>query len=302
MSAISPPGISHSDNASSIVLDLKNSLPNETLVAIFLDVSPAVLTSLARVCRQWRVVAEWYLYTNICISESLSSPFPGFPYNTTRCCKTIISHPHLAMGLRKFHLRWICNDYVDHSDPRLHITLSHISSVIGLSANLESLDLSLSLPSHPDYPDPSFPGGDVIFHSLRYLSLSGVGYLQYSRLLQLLRNMPSMQYLRLPDYDGDLSLHPHTLPSLTSFCGSPRAAATVLPGRPVQSLALVGQDGVTEADLSQMAKTSVPLRHLDLSAMQATLKLLRNVSRNLSMLESLKVKLALRYAGIVSPH
>jgi hypothetical protein len=53
-----------------------------------------------------------------------------------------------------------------------------------------------------------------------------------------------------------------------------------------------------------MSLTSVPLRHLDLSSMLVTPTLLRNLSRNLNTVESLKVKLALRhtlhFAGIVS--
>ncbi|KAH0836425.1 hypothetical protein J3R83DRAFT_8028 [Lanmaoa asiatica] len=114
-----------------------------------------------------------------------------------------------------------------------------------------------------------------------------------------------MQYaintaLRLPNYRNQLlSLHPHALPSLTSFCGSPRVPRSS-PGRPIQSLILIGQDYVTEPDLSQMTRTSVPLRHLDLSAMSVT-PTSTECSRNLFMVE---VKLALRHtplSGIASP-
>ncbi|KAJ7898413.1 hypothetical protein B0H13DRAFT_806739 [Mycena leptocephala] len=44
-----------------------------------------------------------------------------------------------------------------------------------------------------------------------------------------------------------------------------------------------------------MALTSVPLRSLDLSAMQVRPTLLRNISSYLSTIESLKVRLAVRH-------
>lgn len=290
---------SSSDNASSTVL---GSFPNETLMAIFLDLSPATLTSLARVCRRWRAVAEWFLYTNIFISDTFSPASP-FPFNTSMCCQTLISHPHLATGLRKLHIQWISNPWEDYHYPdrRLAIALLRLSSAISLSANLESLDLHLGFPPYEELSGlPScFPSGDTVFHSLRYLSLSTVGYFPHDQLLQLLRNMPSMQDLRVPDYcDRQLPLRPHTIPSLTSFCGSPRVAAMVLPGRPVQSLTLIGQDDVSEPDLSRMTRTSVPLRHLDLSAILVSPRLLQDVSRKLSMVESLKVTFTLLYPGI----
>jgi hypothetical protein len=240
-------GDSHSNGASSTVLDLTSSLPNETLMAIFRDLSPAILTSLAQVCLRWRAVAEWFLYTNIFISETFSPTFP-FPDNTSRCCQTITSHPHLATGLRKLHIQWISDpgEFYHFPNRRLAIALLHLSCAISLSVNLESLDLHLCFPSYAEsrlLGLPScFPSGDTVFRSLHSLSLRAVGYFPRGHLLQLLRNMPSTQYLRVPDYCDQLPLHLHALPSLTSFCGSPGAAAKVLPGRPVQSLTLIGQD------------------------------------------------------------
>ncbi|KIJ65167.1 hypothetical protein HYDPIDRAFT_111062 [Hydnomerulius pinastri MD-312] len=287
---------SHAASLTAVEHTWSSTLPNETLSAIFLSLSPAALTAIARVCRQWRAVAEWILYAGVFINETLSTSSP-FPYNTLRCCQTIISHPHLASGLKRFHIRWI-SDHGDYYDPYLEIILSNLSQAISSAINIESLDLYLGLPSLPEYPISTslvFPIGDVPFNSLRQISLNGIGHFAHNRLTHFLNFVPSIQHLRLPDYRDQMVLLPNALPSLVSFCGSPRAAATVLPGRPVQSLALIGQDYVTDLDLSRMAMTSIPLRHLDLSAMSVTPILLRNVSRNLSMVESLKVKLALRH-------
>ncbi|KAH9479684.1 hypothetical protein JR316_0008279 [Psilocybe cubensis] len=92
------------------------------------------------------------------------------------------------------------------------------------------------------------------------------------------------------------SLPSTALPLLTSFRGSADAAAALLPGRPVQFLALVGQDSdVTRENLPRLTQTSLPLRYLDLSAMSVRPVLLRNVSAWLPTVETLRVKLALRH-------
>ena len=118
----SAPAVSHSDHAFFTVLHLTNSLPNETLIIIFYDFSPADLASVARACHQRRVAAERLMYTNSFISETLS-PSSHFRYNTARCCLTTASHPHLASVLRKLHVRWISDHADHHSDPHLGTTL-----------------------------------------------------------------------------------------------------------------------------------------------------------------------------------
>ena len=85
------------------------------------------------------------------------------------------------------------------------------------------------------------------------------------------------------------------------------AAASLIPGRPVQTLGLVGQEPfVSERDLARLARGSAPVRALDLSAMSVTPTLLRDVSRHLPSVQILRVRLALRHtlhfalSGIVS--
>jgi hypothetical protein len=64
----------------------------------------------------------------------------------------------------------------------------------------------------------------------------------------------------------------------------------------VQALGLVGRcEAATEEDLARIATGSTPVRALDLSGMSVTPTLLRSVSRHLSHVESLKVRLALRH-------
>lgn len=291
------------NDAHCLTPDLPLFLPNETLAAICRGLSPSVLAVVARVSRQWRGVVEWLLYSNIFISETLSASSP-LPYSTLRCCQTIRLHSHLASGLRTLHIRWK-SVHGAYYEPDFNIILSNLSQAIGLATNLRSLDLHLGLPSLPEHPTSTsltFPATDTCYYSLRRISLSGIGPFTHNRLTRFLNILPAAQHLRLPDYYDQITLLPQALPSLISFSGSPRVAAAILPGRPVQSLVLIGQDYIPDIDLSQMALTSIPLRHLDLSSMLVTPTLLRNLSKNLNTVESLKVKLALRhtlhFAGI----
>lgn len=133
--------------------------------------------------------------------------------------------------------------------------------------------------------------------SMRTLALNGIGTPPPPDLERLLQTHPALHNLRLSDYRRALHLTPADLPHLRSFRGYPATAASLLPGRPVQALGLVGCcELATEEDLVRIARGSVPVSALDLSGMSVTPALLRSVSRHLSQVEWLKVRLALRYA------
>ena len=74
---------------------------------------------------------------------------------------------------------------------------------------------------------------------------------------------PSIQHLRLADYHDAIALAPHDLPHLTTFRGTAAAAASVVPGRAVQVLGLVGHEFVTETDLERIAQSAAQIRWLD---------------------------------------
>jgi hypothetical protein len=134
--------------------------------------------------------------------------------------------------------------------------------------------------------------------SLRTLALRGLGEPPTLELERVLRLHPSLLHLRLSDYQRPLRLTPADVPHLRSFRGHPATAASILPGRPVQSLGLVGcgdSPPPSEEQLARIAGGSTPVRALDLSGMIVTPTLLRSLSRHLSHVEWLKVRLALRH-------
>ncbi|OBZ66848.1 hypothetical protein A0H81_13125 [Grifola frondosa] len=261
---------------------MSSPLPNETLSAIFENVQPHALTHLLRVSRRFSLIAERILYSTIVIFETLPRSAP-VPYKTARCCKTILQRPHLAEVVKKFSIRWQTD-----SGPR------------------------------DEYMPTISPRGildECGFPALRVFALSGVGRGSLPAKFHptptppiewFLAATPSILHLRLTDYHEPMHLTPGDLPHLASFRGPAIAAGSVLPGRPVQLLGLVGHEFVTVGDLARMAQTSAPLRRLDLSAMSVTPLLLRDVAAHLSGVVSLRVRLALRHtlhfslSGIVS--
>lgn len=99
-----------------------------------------------------------------------------------------------------------------------------------------------------------------------------------------------------------------TLPLLNSFRGSAGAAAILIPNRSIRHLALVGPDSdLNSFNMVRMAKGSVPLKTLDLSAMSVRMVLLQDISLHFGVVSCLRVRLALRHtlhfadSGVVSP-
>lgn len=288
-------------------------LPNEMLATVFENLQPDVLAQVVRVSRRFRAVAERILYTNIVIADHLPRSAP-VPRKTVVYCETILTYTHLPEVVKKVSVRWVTesgprNAYMEHIEPVLQI----LNRALKTTYNVESLELSLgmsggSISSRGILSDCSFP-------ALRLFSLSGVGRGNLPLkshpdptppIEWFLSATPSIQHLRLADCYEVLRLEAGDLPHLCTFRGSAPTAASVLPGRPVQLLSLVGHEFVTERDLGLIASTSVRIRWLDLSSMSVTPLLLRDISRHLFGVECLKVKLALRHtlhhamSGIVS--
>ncbi|KAJ6581468.1 hypothetical protein B0H19DRAFT_929191 [Mycena capillaripes] len=279
------------------------SLPNETLAAIFDGLDSATLVDLTRVSRRYNAVAERMLYSFISITDLLSASSPT-PAKTLRCCQSILRRPHLVETIRKLQLRWQ-GDFRRLSPQALADACVEAGIAVQSLTFLEGLDIFLGPANLAIVPLQPIHAIERIvqrchFPHLRYCSLGAEwtkGVQSYTDILpEFLTQAPSLRHLRLSDHHSALNLPLDALPSLIYFRGSPDTAAILLPGRPVQHLALIGQDSdVNRENLPKMALTSVPLRSLDMSAMQVRPVLIRNIASYLSALESLKVRLALRH-------
>ena len=269
------------------------SLPNETWTTVFEFLDSPDLMNVACVSHRLGAIAERILYSNIIVCETLTAGH-HFP-KTDGWCKAILRRLHLVEFVKHLHVRWTANSSGFTWDPR-PILLS-LSKALHTLVFLESLDLSLDLPTYiSDEIDFLLQSN---FPSLCRFSLSGVGCMPVERFLN---QTPSIQHLKLPDYHLSVVLLPGALPSLSSFCGPPRLAASIVPGRPVQYLALVGhtREGQEWLDavrgvMSTMIMSTAPIRYLDLSNSSVTPMLLRDISIFFSDLEVLKVRFALRH-------
>jgi hypothetical protein len=281
-------------------------LPNEILEHIFLHLSPVSLAAVTAVTSSWNAVAERLLYANISVVDIVSQhqhqpqydpyhyqpPLPLQPWRTVRVCQSLLRRPHLAEGVRRLHIRWH-GVVAGARTPALleHVYRYDITAAVRVLPNLESLDLALGLArdavldcSSLFHDEHRQPHDQPQFEHMKHLALSGVS-------------------------GHAMHIHPHALPSLISFRGSPTTAASIVPGRAVHTLALIGhaQDAIAEDDLRTLAVGCAPLlRELDLSSMSVTPALLSHLAAHFPTIELLRVKLALRHtlhyalSGIVS--
>ncbi|KAJ3522002.1 hypothetical protein NMY22_g12075 [Coprinellus aureogranulatus] len=101
--------------------------------------------------------------------------------------------------------------------------------------------------------------------------------------------------LKIPDHHAALNLPIASLHQLSTFRGSPDTAASLLPGRSIQHLALNGADTDLMRMLPMMSGAPTPILTLDLTPISARISLLRNVATFLPTLETLRIRLALRH-------
>ncbi|KAG6835148.1 hypothetical protein H0H93_004422 [Arthromyces matolae] len=284
-------------------------LPNEILLAIFSDCFPHTLTVLACVSQRLRYIAESVLYSSIFLSDIISETSPQ-PWRTLRWCDSMRRRNYLFENTRKLQIRWHGTTQSPLISSSIMPILTDISRTLRLLVFLESLDLFLG-PANiivQSQAEVAIQGVHAIEHVIRGTHLPRLrhcafgadyakGVQSYTSILPaFLATAPTLQQLKLHDHSRAIDLPLWAIIRLTSFRGSADAAATILPGRPVQALALVGQDSdVTRENLLRMTLTSLPLRHLDLSAMSVRPMLLKNVSMNFPSLQRLRVRLALRH-------
>ncbi|TFY77825.1 hypothetical protein EWM64_g6186 [Hericium alpestre] len=198
------------------------------------------------------------------------SDSPAVPNTTLRCCETLSHNLRLAEVVRRFHIRWQ-TESVESPAFLLMIAQNIMQSLIPTFVHLDSLELHFGLSEHFPSTRNYFPAFAAPL--LRHLSLSGMA-----------RGLPRP---RRPA--------PPRPPAPVFLPRQPRHRSIDPARAPVQWLSLVGWEFVTEQDLTLMARTSTPVRNLDLSAMSVTPILLRDISRHLYHIECLRVKLALRH-------
>ena len=289
-------------------------LPTETLYAIFehLQPHPSHLAQVARVCRRFRWVAEHILYAHILVQESLPRSSP-FPHRTQRCCETLLVRSDLHDAVRRFTVRWQTDISVRKQyEPFVQPVLSTLNSALRMLIHLEALDLALDVVG---VPVPLRTLLDrVRLPSLRLFALYGMGpgsipvkHCPDTLVLQqFLAATRTLEHLMLGDHYSSLELASVDLPLLSAFKGTATAAASVIPGRAVHHLALVGQDQIPPPTLAELARGRTPVRTLDLSAVSVTPNTLKDISQYLRGVDHLKVRFALRhtlhhsFTGIVS--
>lgn len=280
-------------------LDLLD-LPNETLFTIFGYLSNDSLVALVRVCRRLHSIGERLLYANIVISESVDGDPESIvvPYKTEGCCSAVRYRPHLAASIKKLVIRWNRDRARKHYNFRLAPgILQSLHHLLHVASGIEVLELHLA-----GFHGSFFDLLAGVSFRLRSLGLSGP---LNDPIEWFLATQPGIVHLHLGDHHNPLNLAPRDLPILDTFRGDTQCASSILPGRPVRGLALSGHEP-SERLLIAFGYTRCPIRYLDLSALSITATQLLTISKHLTALEILRMRLALRhtlhftFSGMVS--
>ncbi|KAF6753068.1 hypothetical protein DFP72DRAFT_903260 [Ephemerocybe angulata] len=280
-------------------------LPNEILVSIFAELSPPSLALVSRLSKRSNIVAERILYASIHITDFISPESPT-PWKTYLWCESVLKRLNFVDTMRKVHIRW----QSDSSPPPLPQYFIAFCERLGESLQylhfLESLEIQLG-PANRISPLSREPMHAVerILKRCRFPYLQscsiGADYTKgaaqpYTHVLAaFLAHHPGLLHLKIPDFHAALNLPTTSLHQLSTFRGSPDTAASLLPGRSIQYLALNGADSDLIRVLPMMSCTAVPILYLDLSSISARITLMRSVATYLPNLESLRVRLALRH-------
>lgn len=277
-------------------------LPNETLNHVFVFLGSASLSALMRVCPRLRDIGERPLYTDVFLSDSVDGD-PNtvvIPPRTLACCNVVANRPYLAQCIRRLQIRWTRDRARRLTECRLApVVMQKLRELLRAANQIETLELHLAgLPANYDFGSLL----DVTTFRLHRLALSGPPDAQIEGFLS---TQPFVTYLHLADHHRPVLLSPECLPLLGTFRGNVRYAASIVPGRPVSTLILSGHE-ISEQQLMALACGREPVRNLDLSALSVTPTQLLTISKHLTALETLRMRLALRhtlhftFSGMVS--
>lgn len=272
-------------------MPLLGDLPNETLTAVLAQLNPSSLCALVRVSRRLQSIGERLLYSDIVIIDSVDSdPWTVVtPRRLLNCCTAIARRPYLAHCVRRFVVRWTRDRARKHHECLLAPNvLRTLHFLLRAATQIEVLELHLAgLPQRFDF-NTLLAGASF---RLRRLALSGSAD---APIESFLRSQSLISYLHLPDHRNPLALRPQDIPLLETFRGDLHCAGSVIPGRPVSTVILSGHEPSGQL-LAPLGYSTRPIRRLDLSALSITPTQLLTISKHLTALETLRMRLALRH-------
>lgn len=235
-------------------------LPLELVLAIARHLPAHDLPALALTCAAWAPVVQRVLYRH------LAAPPPAL-------LALLARRPHIARHVRSL--------YVALDSARLYRlladALANMSDLRSLHLRLDP-DASWVLPRAAPYPalahfSSSFPLDDNV-----------VRFLQRTPALRQLElnSIPLLPAAPLP------SLPDSSLPRLEQFIGSARAAALIVPGRPVSSIHL-NASALPDDDIPLLARSTAPVLVLAAVTNSPPLSFLQLLLRHFPHLAYLRV-------------
>jgi hypothetical protein len=250
-----------------------HALPAELLLAIALALPQHALAALARASSRVCPVAQRVLYRHVAASA---------PSRNLSVVALLARKPHIARHVRSFYIA------LDAVSPLFSRFYSMLARAVHNMSELHSLHLLVDASAswvlrdacaRPAYPNLvhltcTFPFDD---HVVRFLHKT-------PSLLELeVDSIPTVLASSSPAPDLPVTWIPH----LEQFIGSSRAAALIVPGRPVRSIHLNGT--LAEDDVPLLARSTAPVLVLGAATHSSPVSFLQALHRHLPHLAYLRV-------------
>ncbi|KAF8559042.1 hypothetical protein OG21DRAFT_1480908 [Imleria badia] len=238
-------------------------LPVELLLAIADLLPHDALAALALASSRLSHIAQRVLYRHL----SLSAP--------SRVLLLLARKPHIARHVRSFYLAL---DAVSPVFARFYVVLA---TALHNMSELHSLHLLVDSAASWVLRDASYPN---LVHLTSTFALDD----NVARLLQKTPSLLELEVDSIPTMSARSSPIPVTaIPRLEQFIGSARAAALIVPGRPVRSIHLSGS--LAEDDVPLLARSTAPVLVLGAVTNSSPVSFLQLLHRHLPHLAYLRV-------------
>lgn len=250
------------------------SLPVELIDNILQNVQSSDLVALALTCTSLSPVAQRLLYRDIIVSAWS---------NNTKVVETLAKRPDLAVFARSFSITTTTQPPAFPAfDQLLATALAGMTELTTLALNLADSSASWVLEKAAQ---------NVSYHRLHQFTASFPFDQNVANFLDKTPNLTQLEVDSIPCAEPTSpvpSLLPTTIPNLSQFVGSVRAAKSIVPGRPLESIHLNEGDLVDE-DVAGFSRATGRVLVFSATASTSPVPLLESIAHNFPHLAYLRI-------------
>lgn len=263
-----------------------SSLPVELIDNILQNVHSSDLVALSLTCTALSPVASRLLYRDISVSAWS---------NNTKVVATLAKRPDLAIFVRSFSITTAMQPPAFPAfDQLLATALSGMTELTTLNLNLADSSTSWILEKAAQ---------NESYHRLHQFTASFPLDQNVANFLEKTPNLIELEVDSIPCVEPTSpvpTLLPTTIPHLAQFVGSVRAAKTIVPGRPLESIHL-NEGDLVEEDVADFSRATGRVTVFSATASNPPVPLLESIAHSLPHLAYLRIMTTYQFTQAPKP-